>query len=437
MRPRHPPRGLPRVRGAATLVTVMVLFLVMALLGVYANRSLVIEQRLSAGHVRAGIAQELAEGGIDWAVAMLNGPATDTRCAAVHAGGTRFIDRYLAVSPADRATREHSDALAGEMPVDCVSTPAGLQCRCFDPGRRGLPASADAPASAGASVSLQLGTDRAVGYGSFNVSAVGCAGGDAERCSEAAGRRSHSATAAVRQQAAVGFIGAVPSSPGSPLTVKGRLKTIGDGGLGLHNSDGSTAGRLLVSGGPATPLLASRMDTLPGTPPAQAWFFDDASLARQNPTEFFQTFLGMAPSRYARHPALHGVACPAAGDCGPALVSAHDAGWRILWVEGPLQVDGPVTLGGPDAPVLLVVNGDVTLRGPLALTGMLFARGHMAWTHTAGGTSRIMGMLVVQGDLTTTGRMDIVYQQAVADQLRNRIGSYVRVSGGLRDGTVD
>ena len=90
MKPRLPTQR-EQQRGAATLVVVMVLFLVMALLAAYANRSLVFEQRIANGYYRASLAQEMAEGGLDWTVAMLNGTAIDGNCEPVAAGGTRFV----------------------------------------------------------------------------------------------------------------------------------------------------------------------------------------------------------------------------------------------------------------------------------------------------------------------------------------------------------
>ena len=61
MKPRLPTQR-EQQRGAATLVVVMVLFLIMALLAAYANRSLVFEQRIANGYYRASLAQEMAEG---------------------------------------------------------------------------------------------------------------------------------------------------------------------------------------------------------------------------------------------------------------------------------------------------------------------------------------------------------------------------------------
>ena len=50
-------------RGAATLVIVMVLFLVMAMMAAFANRNLMFEQRIASNYYRAGLSHEVAEAG--------------------------------------------------------------------------------------------------------------------------------------------------------------------------------------------------------------------------------------------------------------------------------------------------------------------------------------------------------------------------------------
>jgi hypothetical protein len=95
-----------------------------------------------------------------------------------------------------------------------------------------------------------------------------------------------------------------------------------------------------------------------------------------------------------------------------------------------------VVLGSPADPVVIIATGDVTLSGAFQLSGMLVASGTAnttTWTNTSGASSMILGMLLVEGNLVTNGAMDIVYQPAIADQLRNRVGSWVRVPGSWFD----
>lgn len=59
-------------RGLAALTVVMLLMLGATLGVVYLNRSVIFEQKIAANHLRAKVALEMADAGIDWATGMLN-----------------------------------------------------------------------------------------------------------------------------------------------------------------------------------------------------------------------------------------------------------------------------------------------------------------------------------------------------------------------------
>lgn len=422
-------------RGAATLVVVMVLFLVMALLAAYANRSLMFEQRISGSYYRASLAQEMADGGVEWTVAMLNGTGVDDNCQPVATGGTRFVDRYLAVSPVDREIQGRI-AVRTDFAADCVRDGTGLSCRCPAPGTRTTQPTTTVPGRLAPSFAVAVGSDSTLRHGSFQVTSQGCTDSSVDNCASGAQNRSERAAATSAQKASIAFVPAVPSTPASPLTVKGALTTAGSGGLGLHNADPMSSGLLVVSGEAAPVLNEARMDSVPGTPPGQSGVFDDDALKTMSADSFFRTYMGMAASRYQNHPALRVVTCTA-GDCGPDLQAAYAAGQRIMWVQGPMAISTNVVIGAVNDPALIIVNGAAALTGPMQLNGMLVVLGNLDWANTGGLTSSIAGMVLVQGNMIATGDMDIQYQQSIANQLRNRLGSFVRVSGGLFDGILN
>jgi len=435
-----------RQRGAATLVVVMVLFLVMALLAAYANRSLMFEQRIAGSYYRASMSQEMAEAGVEWTVAMLNGTGIDATCTPVATGGTRFVDLYLNVSADDRATTPKvTGTIAGgsraNLAADCASNGTSLVCRCPQPNTRTAQPATVLSGALIPSLGAAVGTDSVLHYGSFLVDGYGCTDSSIDNCATADSEtRSLNTTATTLQKTSVAFIGAVPSSPAAPLIVKGSLTTSGAGGLGLHNTDPRSAGLLVVSGGNPPVLNDDRMDSVPGTPPDQARIFGDSKLLEWQGQDadgnirFFRNFMGMAPSSYPKHPAARLVTCGSAADCGTDLVNAFNAGKRLLTIDTAMGISGNVTIGTVAAPVLIVVNGNVNIDGPMQLNGMLVVLGKLTWTNNTPTASQITGMVLVQGDMDANGRMDIVYQQSIANELRNRLGSYVRVPGGWIDG---
>lgn len=415
-------------RGAATLVIVMVLFLIMALLAAYANRALLFEQRIANSYYRASVAQEAAEAGLEWAVAQLNGGAVNANCSPVATGGTRFVDRYLAVSDVDRGIKQAGVGGVTSMVADCMKTSSGWTCRCPALGAWAAPASASGTGMTPSfGIYLQPITFPINPGGAFLLQSQGCTNSVASTC-ETSDSTAQTSEGSSLLDATIALVSAVRSPPAAPLVVKGNVTVTGTG-LGLHNTDPRSAGLLYDVGGTVSGFNDSRLNSVPGTSPAQARISSDGTLTAAN-ADVFRMFMGAPADRYKNHPSLRTVSCN--GDCAADLLAAYTAGKRIMWVQGDLTIDSSVALGSLADPVVIVATGDITLTGALQLNGMLVGRGNVSWSNSAG-TSLINGMLLVEGNLSTSGAMDIVYQQSLANQLRNRVGSYVRVPGGWTD----
>lgn len=430
-RPPVRPRFAPR--GAATLIVVMMLFLVMALLAAYANRGLLFEQRIAASYARAAIAEEAAEAGIEWTLAQLNGPAIDANCKPQAVGGQRFVDKYFIVNPSDRTITlaKTSTKIFADCTRDIAN--AGWTCRCQAVGARVKPA-----ASGGKDITPSFGAKMstpATRGGIFQLQSIGCTDSVVDNC---ANFGTNGLTLSQNQQGASGLyvtialVSAVRTPPAMPLVVKGDLHLSGTGGLGLHNTDPRSSGLLFSLGGDVIGSLSdSRMDSVPGTPLSQLRIVGDLKLkGASDGNEVFKMFMGATPSRYVQHPALRIEDC--GGDCATAIETAYNAGIRMIWVDGPLAFSGNKTLGTLTDPILIAAKGNITLNDAFVINGMVATPGSLTWNN-AGGTSLINGMVLVGGDMWTSGVVDIVYQQAIANQLMNHIGSFVRVPGSWID----
>lgn len=422
---RHAANRL-RQRGATTLVVVMMLIIVMALLAAYGNRSLLFEQRIASGYARSGLSQEMSEASIGWAVALLNGPAVDTDCKPANAPtGGRFVDRFLEVSAGDRSIKQVGKL--GGISADCVRDGDKWVCRCPKVGDRTVP---NPLPSEGLAPSFGISFEAGPRPGTVVINARGCTSSVVDNCrSEVDNTRNLLAVSYPRTLLAL--VSAVRTPPSAPLVAKGGLEWLSGDGLGLHNTDPRTSGMLYVLGGKSKDLQSSRLESLPGTPVESARIEEDPVLSKATSEDVFRMFMGMAVGRYANHPALHVVDC--SSDCAAKLAAAYTAGWRMLWVKNAATFGSGAILGSEADPVVLIVDGDVTLSGGLNLTGMLVARGNLDWTNNTASASLVTGSVLVEGSVTTKGRMDIHFRQAVADQMRNRLGSYVPVSGSWFD----
>ncbi|HEY9109323.1 MAG TPA: PilX N-terminal domain-containing pilus assembly protein [Roseateles sp.] len=417
-------------RGAATLVVVMVLFLVMALLAAYANRSLLFEQRVAGNFYRASASLEAAEAGIEWTLAQLNGTAVDNACQPVNAGGQRFADRYLTLDPADRRISYKSGDTDGI--VDCGRNVGadGWSCRCpaSDVAHTARPATAGGEQSPSFGIVKMGGGSRG---GTLTVRLRGCTTSALDTCR---GELLNMSTQQVSKNeliATLGLVSAVRTPPATPLVVRGTLDSTG-AGLGLHNTDPRSAGMLATLGGDWTGMVDGRLESVPGTSVSQTVVRGDATLQNSADADaVFKMFMGATGARYQQHPALRKLTCN--GDCTGTLVQAYNAGMRMVWIDGPLAIGSNRVIGSASDPMLIVASGDVALDGPFELSGMLVTLGRLTWTNAGAAPSVIKGIVLVGGTMRTEGRMDIVYQQLIADNLRNRMGSYVRVPGSWID----
>jgi hypothetical protein len=412
-------------RGAITLVVVMVLFLIMAMMAAYANRHMIFEQRIANNYYRAGVAIEAAEAGAEWALGMLNGPNINQACLADGAVTNRFRERYLSISAQTREVTPTGPLKATV--ADCVhSELQAWICNC--PSAAWAPPAAPPASAPNMQSSFVITLLSPIGNrpGNIRIQSSGCSASTAQRCDDGA-MSSDMALARSVVQLDAALLSALKVPPATALTVRGAIN-LGVNGIGLHNSEPSSHGLLLLTGDDWVPnLLESRLETLPGTPVQQAMIFGDQALALATSEQMFKMFFGIAPRRYLSQPAMRAIAC--AGDCAPSLAAAYARGVRMAWVKGPLDILSAAVLGTPTSPMLIVADGPVRIDASMQLTGLLYARSHTVWTNSSALPSLVTGAMLVDGDLTIDGSVDIWYQAAVMDELKNRTGSFIRVQG--------
>jgi hypothetical protein len=75
-----------------------------------------------------------------------------------------------------------------------------------------------------------------------------------------------------------------------------------------------------------------------------------------------------------------------------------------IWVDGDISLRNG-TIGSPDKPVILVVNGDLTLAGNVIIWGVVYA----ASAEFSAGTNKIMGSLITEGSVDMKGNAAVYY----------------------------
>ena len=414
-------------RGVAALAVTMTLFFAMLLVAVFANRNLVFEQRSSANQYRATQAFEAAEAGLEWAQAQLNnGQRLGADCkASADTAALSFRDRYLRkITPNagfSAATWNNGTADVGLQP-SCVRSDSGWRCACPSNGpAQPAPSNSAVPAPAFVIEFLAGGKNGVVRVVSRGCSSL------AGACAPGTGG---TADATARVEVALALLPALANKPAAPLTVRGSVNVPGVA-LGAHNADIASGGIALHSGGDIV-ADALRLTGPAGAPVSRAIVGNDPALASLSPDQLFTAYFGLDKASWAAQPVVKTFTCP--GNCAAALETAANAAGTnaLIRVGGNLQVDGPVTIGSPQQPVLIVVEGSAQLRGAVTLHGVLYAAS-VGWTSPVASGATVRGALVSETVYQGEATPDLVYDPVVLQALNERSGSFARISGSWRD----
>lgn len=428
---RRPP-SRRRQTGVATLLIVMALFFLVSMVAAYSSRNLVFEQRTSANQYRATQAFEVAEGGVDWALALLNSGRVDASCAgSFDPAQPSFRSRYLGIDAARGTVTPSTVAVA------CQRNSAGWSCSCPSAGE---PAPVD-PGGTGVRPAFRVKLQPALSSNNtpalFAIDSTGCTTFNA-RCLQFG--RSDGGEAAARVNVTVAIVPALGSLPAAALTVRGNVQPAAPVAT-LVNEDANSGALTVHAGG--TPGDPSSVDTtnlslfsVAGNPD-QASVVRDTALATLSGEAMFTRFLGMSPQAFRRQPAVVRFAadsappCRKASDSDPiaACIAAHPG--RPVWVEGNLSIDGPLQLGSADTPLLLVVDGKVSFASAgVQVVGLVYSRAALL---DDVGRASIRGALIAEGSVSGTALPDVRYDGAVLSRIRLTQGSVVRLPGGWKD----
>lgn len=413
------PRG--RQRGAAALLTVLLLSGLALLASLYAHRALLAETRGVEVQRRSAQAQAAAESGLSWALAQLNAGRADAACRPGSAAADEALrDRLVDVSTTGRLA-PRLDANGAPLRAGCaLEADGGWRCRCSG---EGAPAS-DADVER---IAFDVRVEAGPSNGLLRLVSRGCLGcGDGDLDAQA------------QVQQLLALVPALAGLPAAPLTARGALR-LDPLAPRLSSRERDAQGLLLHAGGLVeAPALQgpqrggdTRSHDAPDTAlPASLVADQDATLLALPPGRFLHRYLGLEPSDLSRAPAVRSLRCD--GDCAAGLRAAVAAGARLLWVEGDLLLPSGLVLGSADAPVLLAVQGQARLGAGVALHGLL-AVAALHWQARSGGDF-IRGAVLVDGDCCEgSGAPAIERDATLLRRLAWQAGRYVPVPGGWRD----
>ena len=449
-------------QGAVALVVALVLVFGVTLIAFFANRGMIFEQRTSVNQYRYTRAFEMAEAGLEWAVARLNDDRfIDAACSTAGTGTRRFRDLYLAPTTTGSRPRFNVTSLAaGGRHAGCTIAANGTPaCSCPAIGEP-LSLGSDADAR----FSVRFNADPGGDPLTVEVVSFGCT--NAGTPCDPGSTYSPDGTAVVR--ALFKVRPKVPSKPGAGL-VAGSAATTG-GSLRVINLDVESNGITINSG--TTVVMGSGTDvvTLPGTPPHASVLDNDFSLKELTNADadgdlFFRSFFGQSMTDYRASPQtwlITGTSgactgrercteCGSDNACGQAVADAIDKGAVQFWADAtislnpnnrPLTTDGPLandsrTFGTAANPLSFASSANVEIRGEIIAFGLFFVATGTAVDNgglTGTGGAQLFGSFVTRGNFVKggNGTLDVIYDPGIAVS-GETTGLLVRVPGSWRD----
>ncbi len=410
-----------RQKGAATLVSAVILLVLMTLVSFFANRNILFERKTAANQYRSTKAIEAAEAGIEWALANLNSSRRITAACATSAvaGDRSFRDKYL--DPDNNGL--YAEPFATATPT-CTFNGATWSCSC--PANGVAPAVAACSSAAGCptfrtSFAKVAGDDTLI-----RLTATGCTNAQQPCVVGAAGTADGTTTVTQLVKIANGLA----TIPAAAITAKGFVD-FGSNAITATNTDPGTNGITINAGGNITGFInTSTIKTMPGTPVEGSLVGNDDSLAALSDDAMFQTFFGITKTAFRDAPTTTQVTC--AGVCGNTLLNAIDAGARTIWVEGDMTLNSNDVFGSATNPVIVVVNGNIEVRGNSIFYGVLYCQ-NSTWDNTGGGNALVVGAAISEGNFTATGTPDPTYDPNVLRRLNQNTGVVAKIPGGWRD----
>ena len=422
----HP--GARGQRGVATLIVVMMLFLIISMVAAYTSRNLVFEQRTSANQYRSTQALEAADAGLQWALGMLNSGRIDAACAvSANVADSTFRQRYLDIN----GTTGNIVPLTivgppvASLTPSCVFDGANWTCSCPSNSAPNVVA----PGGTAVFPAFRIRfTQVATRPGVVQVESNGCTR-YAENCLafnvqgvDSEGRATVTAMVALK--------GGLTTVPAAALTIRGTMNLGGAMLLTAANADVATAGITIQAGGVVNRSGLTLVST-PGTPADGSVFDIDTSISGLSVDRMFANVFGMWRNTYRDQPGAVVLPC-GVGGCSANLVRdaiALNPG-RVLWLEGNFNVDSAGDIGSAAEPVAMVVNGTVSTTAAASLYGVLYVQ---APTWASNGNMQVRGAVIAEGNMDGNSNATFVYDAAVLRLLRLRTGSFALIPGSWRD----
>lgn len=419
MKAAHQPMALrKKQQGVATLLIALIIMVAVTITVIFTAQTSILEQRMAANEIRMKQTASAAQGGLERAMSHMASSNIPTRLESDEANARTYRALFLAPDAATSTTLNHIDAV-------CPSTPDAF------------------PTSEVEAFELTWNASDPNDPDNDNLrdaAILSCGWSD-----DLSSRK----TVMLGMQAGP----AVANPPDNPLLTRGGVDIRGNAEVynaytnmtirtgdaaGINSNTGATFMRNPALQPPSleedVPLPGDDIYRMMSTKDDQGLDVVDFDPSlRIDPDVFFKSFMGMTKTEYRERMVNHDLAGSTAGG-GPEITP--DQWGQVIWVEGDTRIEDNV--GSRENPVVLVVNGDLTVRGNFEeFHGILYVTGDLEAT----GNPEFYGAAIIEGDAviddpetSIAGTPRFIFDPVAAGGGAN-VGARGITSGSWRDWT--
>lgn len=216
---------------------------------------------------------------------------------------------------------------------------------------------------------------------------------------------------------------ALSNGPSSPLTARGNVNiasspdVINNFGTSVVHSGGTYADNA------ATTIISNTVQQISITP----YVVDsDATLSSLTGDEYFESFFGASKATIKGYSqVMNCIGGCDSSDLHAALAANTDK--RFIWADGDVILLND-TFGTVTDPIVLIVDGNLELRGGAAINGLVYST-DLNWNAVGAGNSGINGAAIAENNITITGNLVINFNPDVLANLEPNLIGIARVSG--------
>lgn len=143
---------------------------------------------------------------------------------------------------------------------------------------------------------------------------------------------------------------------------------------------------------------------------------NDSTLSSMSNDDLVQTIFGVTPAQLQASSSYYS---------NPFSVNYSALSGKV-WINGSVSLAGNTTIGTVASPVLLYIDGNLSIAGRVAINGLVFTTGSITTT----GNTDVNGGLVAQGNIIMTGSSNVTSSSIINQFTAN---TFSRVPGSWRD----